>query len=78
MKKKQSNGQMKHVTVSSTLSVLAILSMTAAVIVNFTVPVNKTDKEGKNVDNKAVAVSVIVLIILSFLFLLLGAFFSQF
>ena len=78
MKKKQSNGQMKHVTVSSTLSVLAILSMIAAVIVNFTVPVSKTDKEGKNVDNKAVAVSVIVLIILSFLFLLLGAFFSQF
>lgn len=78
MKKKQSNGQMKHVTVSSTLSVLAILSMIAAVILNFTVPVNKTDKDGKNVDNKAVAVSVIVLIILSFLFLLLGAFFSQF
>lgn len=77
MKKKQSNGQMKHITVSSTLSVLAILSMTAAVIVNFTVPVNKTDEEGKNVDNKAVAVSVIVLIILSFLFLLLGAFFSK-
>jgi len=78
MKKKQSNGQMKHVTISSTLSVLAILSMTAAIIVNFTVPVNKTDKDGKNVDNNAVAVSVIVLIILSFLFLLLGAFFSQF
>ena len=78
MKKKQSNGKMKHVTVSSILSVLAILSMTAAVIVNFTVPVNKTDKDGKNVDNNAVGVSVIVLIILSFLFLLLGAFFSQF
>lgn len=78
MKKKQSNGQIKRVTVSSTLSILAILSMTTAVIVNFTVPVNKTDEEGKNVDNKAVAVSVIVLIILSFLFLLLGSFFSQF
>jgi len=77
MKKKHSNGQMKHFTLSSTLSVLAILSMTAAIIVNFTVPVNKTDKDGKNVDNNAVGVSVIVLIILSFLFLLLGAFFSK-
>lgn len=78
MKKKHSNGKMKHVTVSSILSVLAILSMIAAVIVNFTVPVSKTDKEGKNVNNNAVGVSVIVLIILSFFFVTFGAYFSQF
>lgn len=72
MKKKNqlSKGRKFKFNLSSTLLILSILLMISAVIVNFTVPTSITDKDGNKKPNNTAGISVVTLIVLSFIFLL--------
>ena len=66
---KVSKGRKFKFNLSSTLLILSILLMISAVIVNFTVPTSITDKDGNEKPNNTAGVSVVTLIVLSFIFL---------